>query len=190
MNEKALKTLEYDKIIDRLAGHAGTDGGRAMCRALTPMTDLTDIRGALAETSAAENRLIGKGSLSFAGVRDIGASVKRLEVGSSLGIHELMSIASLLEVALRAKSYGRRDDREDPDCLDALFSSLEPLSPLCQEIRRCIISEEEVADDASPGLRQVRRSIRNAPRSLTSAASTPRSQARRAASFKASISSW
>ena len=162
MNEKALHVLEYDKILARLEGHASTAGGKALCRSLTPMTDVEEIRLALRETSDAESRIIAKGGLSFSGVRDIGYSVKRLEVGSSLGISELLHISALLSVAAKAKAYGRREDREAEDSLEGYFASLEPLTPLNQEIKRCILSEEEISDDASPGLRQVRRSIRTA----------------------------
>ena len=161
MNEKALRTLEYQKIIAKLEEHAATRGGKEMCRRLTPMTDVNAIRLALQETSDAEMRIIAKGSISFSGVKDVRGSVKRLEVGSALGIVELLQISSLCSVAARAKAYGRREDREEADTLESYFAALEPLTNLNNEIRRCIISEEEISDDASPGLRQVRRSIKN-----------------------------
>lgn len=162
MNEKALKTLEYYKIIQKLTDFANTPAGKEMCRNLEPMTEIAAIERAQKETSDAEMRIIAKGSLSFSGVRDIRPAVKRLEVGSSLNILELLQIGSLLGVAARAKSYGRREDRENPDSLEDFFASLEPLTPLRQDIDRCILSEEEISDDASPGLRHVRRSIRSA----------------------------
>lgn len=162
MNEKALKTLEFYKIIQKLTDYAYTPAGKEMCRELRPMTDIKSIEQAQQETSDAEMRIIAKGSLSFSGVRDIRPAVKRLEVGSSLQISELLQIASLLGVAARAKNYGRREDRENPDSLEDFFASLEPLTPLRQAIDHCILSEEEISDDASPGLRHVRRSIRNA----------------------------
>ena len=86
--------------------------------------------------------------------------MKRLEIGGALGISELLRISRLLVNAARVKSYGRHDTQEDSeDCLDPFFDVLEPLTPLTNEIERCIISEDEISDDASPGLKRIRRSI-------------------------------
>lgn len=135
--------------------------GKEMCKNLLPSTDLGEICLGQMETSDALSRIYAKGSLSFSGLRSIRDSLLRLKVGSSLSAAELMHIASLLETALRAKSYGRREtDDMSTDSLDGLFNAIEPLSPVCREIRRCILSEEEIADDASPGLKHVRRSIK------------------------------
>lgn len=162
MNEKVLKTLEYNKIIDLLTGYATSESGRELCRRLKPMTDLTTIEHAQEQTKDALSRIYKKGSLSFSGLHNIGASLKRLEIGGTLGIEELLRIASLLEVAKRAKAYSR-SDREDTkaDSLDELFDKVEPLTPLLDEIRRCIISEDEIADDASANLKNIRRSMKN-----------------------------
>ena len=162
MNEKVLKTLEYNKIIDLLTEYATSESGRELCRKLKPMTDLEAIEDAQAKTRDALSRIFKKGSLSFSGLHNIGASLKRLEIGGTLGIEELLRIASLLEVAKRAKSYSR-SDREDTkaDSLDELFDKVEPLTPLLDEIRRCIISEDEIADDASSTLKNIRRSMKN-----------------------------
>lgn len=160
MNTKAYHTLEYDKIIDRLAGYASTDDGRSMCRELLPMQRIDDIRAALAETYDAEARVITCGSTSFSGVKNIVAAIRRLEVGSFMSIIELLQVASLLDAAAQAKAYGERGNRENPDCLDGLFDAIDPLQSLNREIKRCIISEEEIADDASPGLKSIRRQIR------------------------------
>ncbi len=162
MNEKVLKTLEYNKIIDLLTGYATSESGRELCRRLKPMTDLTTIENAQEQTKDALSRIYKKGSLSFSGLHNIGASLKRLEIGGTLGIEELLRIASLLEVAKRAKAYSR-SDREDTkaDSLDELFDKVEPLTPLLDEIRRCIISEDEIADDASANLKNIRRSMKN-----------------------------
>lgn len=164
MNEKVLKTLEYDKIIEKLSEHASSSGGRSRCLALTPMQSLEEIIAAQKETGDALSRLYRKGGISFSGTRDVRASLKRLEIGSSLNIPELLQIASLLETAGRAKQYARRvdGDSEQEDSLDPLFSALEPCTPLSTEIRRCLLSEEEVSDDASLPLRQVRRGIKTA----------------------------
>lgn len=161
MNEKALRILEYNKIIEKLTDCATSPMGKDMCKNLLPSTDLGEICQDQMETSDALSRIYAKGSLSFSGLRDIRDSLLRLKVGSSLSVTELLHMASLLETALRAKSYGRREtDDMSSDSLDGLFNAIEPLSPVCREIRRCILSEEEIADDASPGLKHVRRSIK------------------------------
>ena len=161
MNEKALRILEYNKIIEKLTDCATSPMGKDMCKNLLPSTDLGEICQGQMETSDALSRIYAKGSLSFSGLRDIRDSLLRLKVGSSLSVTELMHIASLLETALRAKSYGRQEtDDMSGDSLDGFFNAIEPLSPVCREIRRCILSEEEIADDASPGLKHVRRSIK------------------------------
>lgn len=162
MNRKALKTLEYDKIIHLLEAQATSDAGRTLCRELKPMTDLNEINRCQKETEDALNRIYRKGTISFSGLKNPGMSLKRLEIGGVLSIEELLSICNLLEIAKRASSYAR-EVREDTqtDSLDSMFSALEPLTPLSDEIRRCIISEDEVSDDASPALHGIRRSIRN-----------------------------
>lgn len=214
MNEKALRILEYPKIIQQLTECATSQPGKALCRALLPSDDLPEILRTQRETSDALRRIYAKGNVSFSGVRDIRPDVRRLEIGSSLGITELLDIAKLLEAAQRAHQYekaeaaqkaapdrqgaspsssdthgnsrsgsGRRSRREDEvtphwtknqtsravpaeneedfleDSLTDLFRGIEPLQSLCREIRRCIISEEEIADDASPELRRIRRQI-------------------------------
>jgi DNA mismatch repair protein MutS2 len=162
MNEKVLKTLEYNKIIDMLVEKATCPGGRELCKNLTPATDLDEIRQSQQHTKDALSRIFQKGSLSFSGTHDLGASLKRLSIGGTLNIEELLRICSLLEVAKRAKNYSRKDrDSGTVDSLDHFFSCIEPLTPLYEEIRRCILSEDEIADNASPGLKNVRRSIRN-----------------------------
>lgn len=165
MNEKALKTLEYTKIITTLTSHAASPLGKSLCQSLIPSSSLEEIRTWQANTTDAVTRIRLKGSVSFSGLRDIGDSLKRLEIGSSLSIPELLSISSLLTVAARAKAYGRHDQEtaepeDDFDSLETYFASLEPLTPLNNEIKRCLLSEDEVADDASPGLARVRRSMK------------------------------
>ena len=216
MNEKALRVLEYPKIIVQLTECATSQPGKALCRSLQPSDDLSEIIRTQSETADALRRIYAKGNLSFSGVRDIRADVRRLEIGSSLGTTELLDIAKLLEAAQRARQYekteasresrpakhtapqtagstqsgsarrdsGKRrreeeitphwtknqpaavkvaDPQEDPDLfedsLTSLFAGVEPLPSLCREIRRCILSEEEIADDASPELRRIRRQI-------------------------------
>ncbi len=162
MNEKVLKTLEYDKIIAQLAGYASSPLGRAQCLELVPLTDIGDITQAQRETSDALTRVRLKGSISFTGLKDVGASLKRLEIGSSLSVSELLSVSAMLTIAERARAYGRHEVSETlpDDSLDGMFRMLEPVTSLNNEIKRCILSEEEISDDASPGLRRVRRSMR------------------------------
>ncbi len=164
MNEKALKTLEYNKIIEQLAELASSPGGRDRCLSLMPACTLSEILQAQKETDDALKRLFAKGSISLSGTCDVRASLKRLEIGGSLNTWELLQVCSLLETAGRVKRYGRGADAEEEteDSLYPLFSALEPCTPLSTELRRCILSEEEISDDASPGLRQVRKEIKTA----------------------------
>ena len=195
MNEKAIKVLEYNKIIDRLADLAGSTLGAQKCRETMPLTELPEIEQRQKETTDALARLLQKGSASFSGIPDVRASIKRLEVDATLGAGELLKLSSLLTAALRLKNYGNKEkeksvshqpewkqelerqkakaqearmteeteeETDDSDSLTEMFNGLEPLSPLNNEIKRCILSEEEIADDASPGLKSVRRAIKNA----------------------------
>lgn len=163
MNEKALKTLEYNKIIEQLAEYAHSEQAKARCLALRPIVDIDEIAQLQLQTKDALSRIFKNGSLSFSGVNNITDSLKRLEIGGSLSTIELLRICSLLEAAKRAKAFSRtatEDDSATKDSLAGLFAELEPLTPLCDEIRRCILSEDEIADDASSTLRSIRRSMR------------------------------
>ncbi len=160
MNQKVLTTLEYNKIIQLLEQKAGSEPGRKLCRQLVPSADLTQIRKDQAETGAALQRLFRSGSVSFGSNRDLGLSVRALELGSALSAPELLHIAAMLDNVSRIRSYGKKDSEESPDdCLDEYFRRLTPLTQLADEIHRCILSEEEIADDASPNLRSIRRSM-------------------------------
>ncbi|MCI8859943.1 MAG: endonuclease MutS2 [Lachnospiraceae bacterium] len=162
MNEKVFRTLEYNKIIDLLCEHATSASGRELCHRLRPSSDLDWIRLAQQQTADALTRIYQKGSLSFSGTHNLGASLKRLEIGGVLSIEELLRVASLLEVAKRAKAYSRSERTDTKsDSLEELFSQIEPLTPLLEEIRHCILSETEIADDASANLKNIRRSIKN-----------------------------
>lgn len=160
MNSKVLRVLEYNKIIDRLTEKATSEQGKKLTAALKPMTDLDAITQAQTETADALGYLFRKGSTSFGSNKDLGACIKSLEVGSVLSIGELLRIAAFLENVNRIKAYGRKEREDAPtDSLDIYFDALEPLTPLSSEIRRCILSEEEIADDASPTLKHIRRSM-------------------------------
>lgn len=160
MNQKTLSKLEFDKISALLEEEASSFRGRQLCRRLKPMTDLNKIDTYQEQTAAAFTRIVRKGRISFGDAAPIEESMKRLEIGGALSISELLRISRLLSNTARVKSYGRHDTQEDSaDCLDAYFDQLEPLTPLTNEIDRCIISEDEISDDASPALKKIRRSI-------------------------------
>ncbi len=160
MNQKTLTKLEYNKIIGLLEEEASSFRGRQLCRRLKPMTDLDKINIFQEQTAAAYTRIIRKGRFSFGDAAPVEESMKRLEIGGDLSISELLRICRLLKNTARAKAYGRHDTQEDSaDCLDAYFDCLEPLTLLANEIDRCIISEEEIADDASSTLKHIRRNI-------------------------------
>ena len=160
MNKKTLNKLEYNKIIEMLTDHASSFNGRELCRKLKPMISLSDINAAQQQTAAAFTRIVKKGRISFSGCNPVNDSLRRLEVGAALGSGELLRICKLLETAGRAKAYGRHDNNDDlEDCLDPFFQQLEPLTLLTAEIRRCILEEDEISDDASGTLKHIRRSI-------------------------------
>ncbi len=160
MNEKVLQTLEYTKVMEALTEKATSDPGREMCRKLVPMTDLNQIELAQTQTADALSMLFQKGSTSFGGNKNIGMALRSLEIGSTLSAVELLKIAGLLDNVNRIKSYGKSQKADEKTTsLTEYFTALEPLTFLSAEIRRCILSEEEIADDASTNLKHIRRSI-------------------------------
>ena len=163
MNEKALRVLEYPKIIEMLTEQAASAPGKEKCRQLTPSSDMAEVTRMQTETGDALKRIYRKGPISFSGVKDLRADIMRLTIGSSFGISELLDIAKLLDAAARAKQYAKaenlREEEAEPDSLAPMFEGIEPLPALSREIRRCILSEDEIADDASPTLRHIRRQI-------------------------------
>ena len=160
MNPKVLKTLEYNKIIDMLVEKADSEPGKKLCRELEPTTDLEEITLAQNQTADALQRLFRIGSTSFGNTRDLGFSIRSLEIGSTLSAPELLKIAAMLDNVSRIKTYGKKNRDDAPsDTLDEYFENLTPLTQLANEINRCILSEEEIADDASPKLKSIRRSM-------------------------------
>ncbi len=165
MNEKVLHTLEYDKIIEKLEQYAGSAAGKNYCEKLLPSTNRAVILKEQRETSDALTHILTQGSISFQGVADIRESLKRLEIGAILGTRELLAISKLLNTAGSVKSYFRKslnENEETGDSLNEYYTLIEPISPLMNEIRRCILAEDEVADDASPGLQKVRQNMKRA----------------------------
>lgn len=160
MNQKTLVKLEYNKIIEMLTGHASSPAGKEWCRKLKPMTSPGDIQAAQEQTAAAFTRIVKKGRLSFSGNCPVEDSMKRLEIGAVLGSGDLLRICKLLEAAGRAKAYGRHETTDElSDCLDSYFEQLQPISVLSGDIRRCIIEEDEISDDASSTLKNIRRQM-------------------------------
>ncbi len=161
MNEKALRILEYDKIIEQLMSHASSEIGKQMCHDLRPSINPIEIETAQEQTSDALTRVYKYGSLSFAGLIPIGASLKRLEIEASLNTRELLDIARILEITNNAKQYSDRDMNDlSYDSLDGMFNELIAMTPLLLDIRRCILAEDEISDDASSELKKVRRAIK------------------------------
>ncbi|MCR5102487.1 MAG: endonuclease MutS2 [Butyrivibrio sp.] len=161
MNSKVLHVLEYDKIIKQLEEHASSEPGKRMCRELLPTDDLSQIKADQQKTADGIARIFKSGSISFGSNKDISSNIKSLKIGSHLDAFQLLRIADLLDNVNRVKAYGRGDrDDEKRDSLTDLFEGLEPLTPVAKEIRRCIVSEDEISSDASPALRSIRRGMR------------------------------
>ena len=158
MNGKAQRILEFNKILELLASETTSSSGAGRCLALEPSVSISEIETWQEETSCAVSRLLRRGRPSFAHDEGIALSLRRLEIGSPLMAKDLLQIAALLENSGRARSYGARERSDDTsDILEFMFTSLDPLPHLSKEIRRCILSESEIADDASPELRRIRR---------------------------------
>ena len=154
MNKKSLSTLEFNKITEKLISYACCDSARQTLLELKPMTDINEINSGLDETGDALSRIYQKGSVDFSPVRDIRASIARLQVGSALNISELLNISAVLSCARHVKDY--YEHREDS--LTGMLDSLAPVEMLNSQIKKCIISEDEISDDASANLRSIRRS--------------------------------
>ena len=162
MNQKVLRTLEYNKIVERLAEYAFGADTKERCLSLLPSTSLSEITNAQQQTKDAMNRSLKKGRLDCSGIKPLSSAIRRVEIGGTMNIEELLGLCKLLETARRVKAYGRKEREDIPsDSLSELFDGLEPLSSLCDEIRRCIISVDEISDDASSNLKSIRRSIRS-----------------------------
>lgn len=162
MNQKVLRTLEYNKIVERLAEYAFGADTKERCLSLLPSTSLSEITNAQQQTKDAMNRSLKKGRLDCSGIKPLSSAIRRVEIGGTMNIEELLGLCKLLETARRVKAYSRKEREDIPsDSLSEFFDGLEPLSPLCDEIRRCIISVDEISDDASSNLKSIRRSIRS-----------------------------
>lgn len=160
MNQRVLTVLEYNKIIERLVSMASSPLGKEKAEKLQPSSNLDEIEKMQQATADALSRLFKKDSISFGDNKPVGRSLKSLEINATLSVSELITIAALLDNVNRVKAYGRKERTDEPDdSLTSLFDELEPLTGVSEEIHRCIISEDEIADDASPELKHIRRSI-------------------------------
>ena len=161
MNKRTIRVLEFEKILEMLAGHAVSQGAKKRCLRLSPRRDPVEIVRLQEETRDASRRLEEYGNVGFSGVRELADVLRLLEVGSPLDQRELLDIAALLETADQVQSYGSRREAPEPDSLTERFSSLLPVRDVSTEIRRCILSEEDMADDASGNLKRIRKEILN-----------------------------
>lgn len=160
MNQKVLTVLEYNKVIERLCELTTSPLGCDMAGKCQPLSDLEEIRLAQRETADALSRLFRTDGVSFGSNKPVGRSLKSLEIGATLSAAELLTIAEFLDNVNRVKSYGRPEKSDEkPDSLTEYFDLLEPHTPTAESIHRCIISEDEIADDASSNLKHIRRSI-------------------------------
>ena len=160
MNEKVLHTLEYDKVIDLLADKADSKPGKTLCKSLKPMTDKAAIEQAQEETSCALTMLFQRGNTSFGSNVDLQEAMKYLEIGSTLSAAELMKVSAFLKNVARISSYAKKERDDQPDTvLDAYYSNLRSFPHISSDIDKCILSEEEIADDASANLKRIRRAI-------------------------------
>ncbi|SFA99150.1 DNA mismatch repair protein MutS2 [Acetitomaculum ruminis DSM 5522] len=167
MKEKFYKALEFDKIIALLEKEAASKAGEKLCHELLPMTNINDISVALNNTNDALTRIFKKGTIPLGGLCDIGFALKHLKIGGSLSQKDLIDISSVLYACKNVKNYAGHEREDEPeDSLDQYFEPIEPLVSLKKEIDRCIISETEVSDNASPALNQIRRKINNINNSI------------------------
>ncbi|MBQ9361355.1 MAG: endonuclease MutS2 [Lachnospiraceae bacterium] len=163
MNKRVIEKLEFNKILERLAERAASAEARMLCLETLPLSSRADIEQRLQRVGDAMERIFKDGSVSFGGIRDIREAVLSTEREFVLNCRELMDIAGTLEAVEAVKTYGMRDRfEENPDSLYDDFDCLAPLSGVAMEIRKCILAEDEIADDASGELKRIRRGIRTA----------------------------
>lgn len=159
--EKSLNILELPVVLDMLAAEAVTDGGKEACSSLRPSSDRLEVKNRLAETSAAKEMMVVRGSPSLSGIKDIRPSLSRADLGGSLNTIELLNIARVLQCARLVKGY-TSDDKLGKSCIDHLFAALHANRFLEEKITGSIVGEDEIADSASSELANIRRKIRAA----------------------------
>ena len=162
MEEKTLKILEYDKILERLSTYATSEAGREYCLRLTPSSNFRHLSLWQKNTTDACTRIRLSGhSVSFRGLKDIPDTLKRIDMGASLSIPELLAVSAVLTVSDRVKRFDAYDEG-DEDSLSEMFGMIDPLNDINRNLQRCIIDEETIADDASPGLFSIRKRMQKA----------------------------
>lgn len=162
MEEKTLKILEYDKILERLSTYATSEAGREYCLRLTPSSNFRHLSLWQKNTTDACTRIRLSGhSVSFRGLKDIPDTLKRIDMGASLSIPELLAVSAVLTVSDRVKRFDAYDEG-DEDSLSEMFGMIDPLNDINRNLQRCIINEETIADDASPGLFSIRKRMQKA----------------------------
>ena len=159
--EKSLNILELPVVLDMLAAEAVTDGGKEACSSLRPSSERLEVKNRLAETSAAKEMMVVRGSPSLSGIKDIRPSLSRADLGGSLNTIELLNIARVLQCARLVKGY-TSDDKLGKSCIDHLFAALHANRFLEEKITGSIVGEDEIADSASSELANIRRKIRAA----------------------------
>ena len=158
LGEKSLKTLEYYEILEKLAGQAASQAAKEKCRALRPLDDHEQAELWLQQTTDAKDLMVRQGSPAFGGIREVGAILSRADRGGTLNPRELLAVASLLQTARRALLYDA--EHETKTTLTPVFGLLSGNRDLEESITTAIISEEEIADGASPELLSIRRELR------------------------------
>lgn len=167
MNEKTLRILEFNKIIEKLVSHTASNLGSQLAEQLMPENDIEKVKISLKETSDGVNFISRRGSPPLGGIHDIRDSVRRADLGSMLNPAELIKIADVLRAVRNLKNYSSSDNiKEEDNIVGELINCLETSKKVEDKINQCIVSEEEISDNASPLLGNIRRQIRHAQNSI------------------------
>ena len=168
MNEKTLKILEFDKIINMIVNLTSSPLGAELAAKLMPETDYGKVLRNLKETSDGVTFIVKRGGPPMGGIHDIRESLKRLEIGAVLNLGELLKTAGVLRAVRNLKNYANDDSikSEDENAVNELIKCLEPNKRIEEKIYSSIVSEEEISDTASPTLANIRRQILKAQESI------------------------
>ena len=158
--ERAIVTLEFDKIREMLASVCPTEGAKALARNLRPSRGIGTVRRMLEQTDAAKAMQITKGMPPLSGLVDVTSMAERADKGAVLLPGEILSVGRTLSAARAVKEY-RNEDHTSQSVLDEYFQNLSPNKKLEEKISRCIASEDMIADTASDKLYEIRRKMRH-----------------------------
>ncbi len=162
MDNKSLKSLEYYKILELLEKKAKFELSKDKARNLKPISNLNEIERLQRETSESVSYILQKGVLPIGGISNITESIKRVTVGGVLSISELLKIGDFLYVSKKIIKYAEKNGKEDYfETIDPYFEGVQLVSILDREIARCIVNENEISDNASSELLNIRRSIKS-----------------------------